>query len=404
MAMCWCAAGKQFRRVNGHLHLATLSAALDGTSPKLSEPPATMTWSAWPDDQRAATEVPRNLGHPSSISQYPVVRFPLSSRRATVRGVEISLSRLQTVPVREIWPHEAHDFTTWLLANADVLSDVIGMDLDLTAAEHKVGGFSLDLIGTDRDTGSIVIVENQLTQTDHGHLGQLLTYAGGTDPRTVVWCAPSFRDEHRAALDWLNEHTDVDTRFFGVEIAAVRIDNSAPAPMFTLIAQPNDWTKQVHTENITSLSGKGAAYQQFWSLLLHRVNTEHPDWTKSTKPTTQSWMTMPYGSSSIWYGVLFTQSGPAVELYFGSPDADVNTTEFERVRQHQAFLDNAFGETLTFEELEGRKACRIRYYRAEGGDVLDDDDRDSILDWFLSSMERFRTATQQVRTLISSAT
>src|SRR5689334_7361750 len=152
------------------------------------------------------------------------------------------LGRVTSVPVREVWPHEAHDFTRWMLANADVLSDVLGIDLELTHNEHRVGDFSLDLLGVDRVTGERVIVENQLEQSDHGHLGQILTYAGGTDPTTIVWCAPSFRDEHRAAIDWINERTDENTRFFAVEVAAVKIDESRPAPMFKLVAQPNDWT------------------------------------------------------------------------------------------------------------------------------------------------------------------
>ena len=152
------------------------------------------------------------------------------------------------VPVRDVWAHEARHFTQWLLQNADVLSDLLGMDLELSQAERRVGGFSLDLIGSDLQTGSTVIIENQLESTDHTHLGQLLTYAGGTDPATIVWCAPSFRDEHRAAMDWLNEHTEEGVRFFGVEISAIRIEDSPPAPLFRLVVQPNDWTKRVHTE------------------------------------------------------------------------------------------------------------------------------------------------------------
>lgn len=140
------------------------------------------------------------------------------------------LGRLTTVPLREVWPHEAYDFTRWLLANPDPLADVLGMQLELRAAEHRVGGFSLDLMGVDLATNRTVIVENQLETSDHSHLGQILTYAGGTNPQTIVWCAPAFREEHRAALDWLNEHTDEDTRFFAVEISAVRIGESAPAP------------------------------------------------------------------------------------------------------------------------------------------------------------------------------
>ncbi len=150
-----------------------------------------------------------------------------------------------SVPSRDVWPHEAHSFTPWLLNNVDVLSDLLGMDLALEVAEHPVGGFSLDLMGRDETTGEVVIVENQLETSDHGHLGQILTYAAGTDPTTIVWVAASFRAEHRAAIDWLNARTDENTRFFGVELGVVRIGQSDPAPSFRLVAQPNDWEKTV---------------------------------------------------------------------------------------------------------------------------------------------------------------
>lgn len=314
------------------------------------------------------------------------------------------LSRLTAVAVREIWKHEAHDFTTWLLENADVLGDALGMDLDLTEAERRVGGFALDLIGTDLTNNTVVIVENQLEQTDHSHLGQLLTYAGGTDPSTIVWCAPAFREEHRAALDWLNEHTDEDTRFFGVEIAAVRIDESRPAPLFRVVAKPNDWTKQVHTERAAAtLSPKSLAYQKFWSNLLSRIRTEHPTWTRSTASSSQSWITLPYGTSTIWYGMAFTINGPRVELYFGGPDAEANLVAFELFIEHKQMLDNVFGATIHYDPLPGKKACRIHIDRFEG-DVLDVDARDEYTNWFISTMAKFRPVTQQIRSIMGSNT
>jgi hypothetical protein len=163
------------------------------------------------------------------------------------------LGRLQPVDPRDVWRHEAGDFTPWLLANADVLSDALGMDLDLRTAEHAVGAFALDLIGTDRATGDVVIVENQLEVSDHAHLGQILTYAGGTDPRHIVWIATGFRQEHRAALEWLNERTGEATRFFAIQLQTVRIGDSPPAPLFTPMVQPNDWGKQVRA---TTTSGR----------------------------------------------------------------------------------------------------------------------------------------------------
>jgi hypothetical protein len=312
------------------------------------------------------------------------------------------LSRLTAVAIREIWKHEAHDFTLWLLENADVLGEALGMDLELTEAERRVGGFALDLIGSDLATNTVVIVENQLEQTDHSHLGQLLTYAGGTDPSTIVWCAPAFREEHRAALDWLNEHTDEDTRFFGVEIAAVRIDDSRPAPLFRIVAKPNDWTKQLHTERTAvTLSPKSLAYQDFWSELLTRIRAEHPTWTRSTAGSSASWITLPYGTSSIWYGMAFTITGPRVELYFGGPDADVNLAEFERFSAHKDLLDEQFGSSVLYDPLPGKKACRIHVDRLHG-DVLQTDERDELIAWFMSTMAKFRPVTQQIRALLES--
>jgi hypothetical protein len=146
------------------------------------------------------------------------------------------LGRLRPLDPRSVWPHEAHDFTPWLLENADALAEALGLDIELSAAEHPVGGFALDLVGRDMTNNCVLIVENQLSATDHGHLGQLLTYAAGTDARTVVWLAPTFREEHRQALDYLNGLGGENARFFGVEIGVVRIGNSDPAPLFKLRA------------------------------------------------------------------------------------------------------------------------------------------------------------------------
>jgi hypothetical protein len=290
------------------------------------------------------------------------------------------------------------------MQNSDVLSDLLGMDLEITAAEQRVGGFALDLIGTDLQTNDTVIIENQLEATDHGHLGQLLTYAGGTDPSTVVWCAPEFRDEHRAALDWLNEHTDEDVRFFGVQISAVRIDGSSPAPLFRLVAQPNDWTKMVHAEKAASrrvLTPRAAAHEALWTLVLDRIHTEHPTWTSAKTASRESWITLPYGSSTAWYGLVCSGPTPRVELYFGSSDADANQAEFERFFARRQELEDRFGGPLDFQPLPGRKASRIAAYAPEPVDVLDEAQHEALARWLLETMARLRAATQEMRSTIS---
>ncbi len=151
------------------------------------------------------------------------------------------LGSLTPVDLRTIWPDEARDFTPWLAAHLDRLGDALDVGgLTLVEQEMSVGAFSLDILA-ESGTGARIAIENQLASSDHTHLGQCLTYAAGIGASAVVWITPQLREEHRAALDWLNEHTDASVHFFGVEVSAVRIGDSNPAPVFTVVCRPNDW-------------------------------------------------------------------------------------------------------------------------------------------------------------------
>ena len=151
------------------------------------------------------------------------------------------VGKLQKVDLRTVWENEATDFTPWLLQNSDYLSEVIGIDLELSASEHGVGPYSVDLIGRDASNDCVVIIENQIENTDHKHLGQLITYAANTDATVIIWIAKKFTDEHRQAIDYLNSLSGESNkgRFYGVEVSAVRIGDSQPAAQFEVIARPN---------------------------------------------------------------------------------------------------------------------------------------------------------------------
>ena len=154
------------------------------------------------------------------------------------------LGKIDQVDVRGIWPNEAHDFTPWLASRLDLLGDALSMELELVQREADIGTFSLDILARKRVTGELVAIENQLEWTNHSHLGQLLTYSAALDARAVIWVASSFRGEHRAAIDWLNDWTPEEIEFYGVEVSAIRIGESLPAPVFRPVAFPNDWSKQ----------------------------------------------------------------------------------------------------------------------------------------------------------------
>lgn len=307
------------------------------------------------------------------------------------------LSRLTPLLPREVWPNEAHHFTPWLLENADVLGDLLGMDLVLEVAEHPVGGFSLDLIGKDESTGEVVIVENQLETSDHTHLGQLLTYAAGTDPTTIVWVASAFRPEHRAALDWLNARTDEDTRFFGVQLGVVRIGDSEPAPSFNLVAEPNDWEKTVRAATTQSgvRSERGELYRSFWSEWLERIRKDRPAWSRATRPPAESWFVTPAGVTGATYYTSWTRRGLSSELVFEASDPAVNTARFMALRARRADLEAAYGSALDWQDLPDRKATRIAEYLVDA-DIGDQGSWDRYLDWLVDRQTRLRRALAAV--------
>ena len=300
------------------------------------------------------------------------------------------ISRLKRVQLREVWSNEAHDFTPWLLANSDALGEALGMDLDLHEAEHTVGDFSLDLIGTDLATNETVIVENQLARSDHTHLGQILTYAGGTDPVNIVWVTESFRPEHRAALDWLNERTDERTRFFGVEISAVQIQDSAFAPLFSVVANPNEWSKEVRGATNASASARSQTYQRFWKLVLDELQRVSPGWTKAKSPSNRQWMMLPSGTSAASYGLVSVRDIVRVEIYFGASDAETNLENFEALRRHRQAIESHVGEELLWEELPGRKACRVSL--SHPGDLDDEQNWGEQAHWLATTATHLRAA------------
>ena len=157
-----------------------------------------------------------------------------------------NLGKLEEVQdLRSVWPNEAKDFTPWLSGNIDRLGEIIGIDIDVEETESAVGDFNVDIFAVDADTGKKIIIENQLEATDHDHLGKLITYASGKAAGLVIWIVKKAREEHRAAIEWLNSHTTEDIGFILCELKLYRIGDSDIAPAFNVIEQPNNWAKEM---------------------------------------------------------------------------------------------------------------------------------------------------------------
>ena len=178
------------------------------------------------------------------------------------------LGKLERISLRNAWAHEAGEFTPWL-AQADnliLLAESLGLnELELVGIEHPVGDFKVDILCSDN--GGKVIIENQLEKTNHTHLGQILTYAAGVGARKVIWLAESFRTEHVAALEFLNQHTTDELDFFAVEIELWRIGDSPMAPSFNVVVKPNDWAKtgQQNAKAAATMTPTKQRQLKFWT-------------------------------------------------------------------------------------------------------------------------------------------
>jgi len=205
----------------------------------------------------------------------PPYRELMSSMIEQVMTMNAQLGRLEVVPLRDQWANEANHFTPWLAEseNLEILASTVGIDLELEETEARVGPFRADILCRDPTNNRYVLVENQIERTDHTHLGQILTYAAGLDAAAVIWIASSFTEEHRQALDWLNEITGEDFHFFGIEAELWRIGDSPPAPRFSLVAKPNQWTKAVRATR-PGRSERGETYLEFWTRVTERLRAD----------------------------------------------------------------------------------------------------------------------------------
>ena len=150
----------------------------------------------------------------------------------------MNIARLETVPLRELWKHEAHGFTHWLADNLDYLGDALGVNF--TLIEREASGdmsFAADLLVEDQD-GNHYVIENQLEKTDHDHLGKIITYMSNLDAKLAVWITSEPRPEHETAVHWLNEILPANSSVYLVKLEAYRIGESAPAPLFSIVAGP----------------------------------------------------------------------------------------------------------------------------------------------------------------------
>ena len=265
-----------------------------------------------------------------------------------------TLGRLQTIDLREVWPSEPYNFTPWLAEaeNLQFLAETLGLPgLELVKAEHAVDSFSADIVARIVDSEHHVLIENQLERTDHLHLGQLLTYAPRFDAKIIIWVARNFTDAHRAALDWLNGITDERYAFFGVEVQAVRIGQSLPAPQFNVVAQPNSWTRSALVSSAAvadqPLSDTALSNIEYWNAFHEAAAAAGAPLRRIERPLkdTNYWVPIAPRVDAYLSAYRSQSRKPSVGAFIGLYNAPL-TYVSERLMEHQSELEEAFGNAV----------------------------------------------------------
>ena len=300
----------------------------------------------------------------------------------------MALGKLERVDLRTVWNNEATDFTPWLSKseNLEALSETLGMDLESTGTEQSVGNYRADLLCKDAYSDSYVLVENQLEKTNHSHLGQILTYCAGLNVKTVIWIASRFTDEHRAALDYLNEITDEGYGFFGLELELWRIGDSAPAPKFNVVSRPNNWAKSVResAQHSAELSDTKQQQLAYWTAFKDFMDARGV--LKCQNASGKHWLNMSIGRSGFWLAarVNSVKSRISADFHMKTPQSKAVYQAFEADRQA---IEQEFGSQLDWYELPENKESYI-CVSLENADFREQSDWQRQFDWLASNMEQ----------------
>ena len=298
------------------------------------------------------------------------------------------VGKLERVPLREVWPHEANDFSRWLQDNIDILGDSIDLNLGSVEREKIVGSFSVDIVAEDEEGGS-VIIENQLGKTDHDHLGKLLTYMVTLDASTAVWISSDPRPEHISVVNWLNESSSGS--FYLLKLEAVRIGESDKAPLLTLIVGPTPETRGAGSYK-RELTEHHQTILEFWKQLLEKAR-EKTGLHSGTSPTKENWLSHSAGISGIGLNYVITKKSWRAELYINRSDAAENRRIFDILSGNKDQIEEAFGSSLIWDNKVGRQSTKI-YFDSDARGYEDRERWSSTQDQMIDTMIRLESAVR----------
>lgn len=285
------------------------------------------------------------------------------------------IGKLEIVELREIWKHEAFDFTTWLFENCDILNEQIGLSITPIEKEKSVGPFNADILAEDT-TGRPVIIENQLERTDHDHLGKILTYLSNTDAKIAIWISTDPRPEHVSAINYLNEVVPQDTKFYLLKLQAFKIGNSDPAPLFTVEAGPSE-ERSAGGEVKKEFAKRDEKRYEFFEQLLTLCNQKTTLFSNISPVGYQSWVNTGAGKAGLGWSFVAIKKAARIDLFFCAPTAETNKKRFDKLTLQKKEIEASFGEALVWDYKDDRKQQYIRSLCPLGG--IEDEEKWSAI-------------------------
>ncbi|MDR0462706.1 MAG: DUF4268 domain-containing protein [Pseudomonadales bacterium] len=291
------------------------------------------------------------------------------------------LAKLKKVELRDIWKNEATDFTVWLAKpeNLKLLGDEIGIEIELRQREAAVGSFSVDILAQESMSDRRIVIENQLEPTDHSHLGQIITYASGYDAEILIWIVADAREEHRRAVEWLNEHADNGIHFFLVKTEVWQIDDSRRAPKFNIVVEPNEWANVVkNSSNNAELSSNSLTMLKFWQRAKVYIGSKNSN-MPLMNPRPQTWYNISFGSSQYNIALLFAPTRKTIgcELYIKNKDI------FHFLQEQKSEIEADLGAKIEWQDRARNSAISIRK-------KIDDVDDEQNFEWLYQQLVKFR--------------
>lgn len=307
------------------------------------------------------------------------------------------IGKIERLPLREVWRHEALNFTTWLVDNIDVLSEAIDLELLDAQREQAAGDFSVDLVAQD-EGGRTVVIENQLERSNHDHLGKVLTYTAALDAGVAIWIVSDPRPEHTKAITWLNESRLAS--FYLVKAEAIRIGSSEPACLLTLITGPSEETAKAG-DTKEDIADRYAVRRRFWEGLFDRARQKTKLYS-TLSPSKDNWVAVASGKPGLSFTTTIKEHSATTQLVIdrGKESDTENRKILSQLHSHKEEIERAFGSPLTWYEREGVRLCRIINEVAIGGYRDEEDKWTKIHDAIVDSMVRLEKALRPFVDLI----